>query len=181
MHFDSNVRVRGKITGTTRRAGALVIITWKDCTVTQGDRVLFQPEWGVFDMACGTKVVSVYGGAPDRGRYLMATEDFPQRLGFQKTNLTDENIALNELYFRARRLRERGVRPESLQQLTEIHSELVASHPHDWLLRMELLELDQLWKLQAPWRGQVLAKLAELAKSNVEIEKMIRRGMELLT
>ncbi len=181
LQFDSNVRVRGTITGTTRRAGALVIITWKDCTVVQGDRVLFQPEWGVFDMACGTKVVSVYGGAPDRGRYLMATEDFPRRLGFQKTNLTDENIALNELYARVRKLRERGLRPESAQQLAEIHAQLLTGHPHDWLLRMELLELDQTWKLQAPWRSQVLAKLAEIAKTNMEIEKMIRRGMELLT
>jgi phenylalanine-4-hydroxylase len=181
LQFDSNVRVRGTITSTTRRAGALVIITWKDCTVTQGDRVLFQPEWGVFDMACGMTVTSVYGGAPDRGRYLMATEDFPKRLGFQKTNLTDDNLALNELYAQVRKVRERGPRAESLQQLTTIHASFAARYPQDWLLRMELLELDQSWKLQAPWRGQVLSKLAEIAKANLEVEKMIRRGMELLS
>jgi phenylalanine-4-hydroxylase len=180
LQFDSNVRVRGTITGTTRRAGALVVITWKDCTVTQGERVLFQPEWGVYDMACGMTVSSVYGGAPDRGRYMMATEDFPRRLGFQKTNLTDENIALNELYVRLRKVRDRGLRSDSLAQLTEIHAKLASDFPQDWLLRMELLELDQTWKLQAPWRSPVLAKLAEMAKSNPETEKMIRRGMELL-
>ncbi|NDD92419.1 aromatic amino acid hydroxylase, partial [bacterium] len=97
MQFESNVLVRGKISGTVRREGRVVIITWENCTVSLGDKILFEPNWGVYDMACGARVASVFGGAPDVGRYLISTEGLPQRRGFQKTNLTDENIGLNEL------------------------------------------------------------------------------------
>ena len=181
LRFCSGVVVRGRISGTTRRAGRLVLIAWSECTVTHGDRMLFQPDWGVFDMACGSSVKSVYGGAPDRGRYLMATDAFPRRLGFQKTNLTDENIALDAIYARVRSIREHGRRSESLAELSAAHSKLESDFPHDWLLRMELLELDRLWGLRAPWKDAVLARLAAIARSDAEIEKMIRRGMELLS
>ncbi len=181
LHFDSNVRVRGKIQSTLRRAGALVVLTWEDCTVTLRDRVLFQPEWGVFDMACGQTVTSVFGGAPDRGRYLMATEEFPRKLGFQKTNLTDETIGLNELYLQVRRTREHGRRPESAAELASVHEALERDHPSDWLLRLELVELDKTWKLQSPWRPAVLTRLAQIARSSDEKEQLIRRGMELLS
>ena len=131
-------------------------------------------------MACGTSVKSVYGGAPDRAKYLIATEDFPRKLGFQKTNLTDENLGLNELYAQVRKIRERGLREDSLSQMSTIHAKLEAFHTDDWLLRMELLELDQSWSLRAPWRTSILARLAEIARANPDVERMIRRGMELL-
>jgi phenylalanine-4-hydroxylase len=36
------------------------LIRFKNCTVTYGETVLFQPEWGVYDMAVGKKVVSAF-------------------------------------------------------------------------------------------------------------------------
>jgi len=181
LQFESGVRVQGKVKSTTRREGKLVVLTWEDCTVTLGDRTLFQPEWGVFDMACGTRVASVFGGAPDRGRYLLEIEEFPNRTGFQKTNLTDENLYLNELYTHVRKTRDRGRSEGSLEELNRIHALLDERFPSDWLLRLELLELDQTWKLGAPWRSAVLSKLAVIASSDSVSERLIRRGMELLS
>ncbi|MBU6374705.1 MAG: aromatic amino acid hydroxylase [Bdellovibrionales bacterium] len=180
VQFESNVRVQGKIIGNVRRDGRVVIIRWEGCTVKLNDRVLFQPDWGVFDMACGSTVDSVFGGPPDMGRYLITTEESPRRKGFQKTNLTDDNLGLNKLYEIVRKVRDRGQREDSVTQLSGVFKELEVSHPQDWLLRLELLELEQLWKLAAHWRAPLLARLAEIARSNPEVEKMIRRGMELI-
>ncbi|MEN9723645.1 MAG: hypothetical protein RJB38_1631 [Pseudomonadota bacterium] len=178
--FDSNVRVRGKLVSSIRRAGNLAVLTFENCWVTLGDRILFRPEWGLYDLACGSAVSSVYGGAPDRAKYSIATETTPLQRGFQKTNLTDETIVLNELYSEVRRVRERGQREDTVERLNRVHEALERDHPSDWLLRMELLELDQLWRLFSPWRSAVLTRVAEIARSKPELAQVIRRGMELI-
>jgi phenylalanine-4-hydroxylase len=184
LEFDSGIRITGKVRAQTRIHGKLLVLTWEGCTVRFGDRTLFEPSWGVFDMACGGAVESVFGGAPDRGRYQMATGETPPRLGFQKTNLTDENLKLNDLYERVRRLRESGTSKQAPQNAAEIleqvHTQLASSYPEDWLLRWELLELEQLWKLKSPWRTAVTTRLAAIASRAPDREQMIRRGLELL-
>lgn len=184
LEFESGVKVTGKVRGQTRQDGRLLILSWENCTVEWNGRRLFEPSWGVFDMACGTQVPSVYGGAPDRGRYALDTQDSQKSLGFQKTNLTDENLVLNELYTEVRRLRESGPPKEAtdlaLQKLNSVFEELELNHPDDWLLRWEILELDHLWGLNSPWRSKILSKLAAFASKNKESEQLIRRGLELL-
>lgn len=184
LEFTSGVSVTGRVQEQLRRNDKLVLLSWENCTVRLGDRILFEPSWGTFDMACGTRVDSVYGGAPDRGRYLRDTDEFPRRLGFQKTNLTDDNLGLNELYSKFRRLRDTPTDATNSAQLTEPLSRLLdqldAEHPNDWLLRWEILEFEHGRKLKAPWRARVLTKLASIAASSKEKEQLIRRGMELL-
>src|SRR6185437_12967155 len=119
-----------------REGGKAVMVSFTDCYVSLGSELLFQPEWGVFDMICGEKVASVFGGAADRGRYLAATGGYRQTPGQQKSNLTDKNRALNELYARVRELREGEVAPP-VSALEDIHTELERVAPEDWLLRFE--------------------------------------------
>lgn len=185
LEFTSGVTLSGRVKDQLRRNGKLVVLSWEGCTVRLGERVLFDPSWGTFDMACGTRVDSVFGGAPDRGRYLRDTDEFPRRLGFQKTNLTDENLGLNRHYEEVRRLREapaNAMKPEALSAaLARILDRLDDEHPEDWLLRWEILELDHSRKLKAPWRPRILSRLASIAARSAEKEQLIRRGMELLT
>jgi phenylalanine-4-hydroxylase len=184
LEFASGVKVTGKVTGLLRRGGKLILLTWKDCRVVLGDRVLFDPAWGVFDMACGTAVESVFGGAPDRSRYLRDIDEFPRRVGFQKTNLTDENLGLNRYYEEVRRIRETSTPDGSEAGLTatlgKILDRLDEEHPNDWLLRWEILELDHTWKLKSPWRQKLLGRLATIAAQSLEKEQLIRRALELL-
>jgi phenylalanine-4-hydroxylase len=184
LEFESGVKVTGQVRAQTRLEGRLLILTWENCTVEWNGRKLFEPAWGVFDMACGTQIPSVFGGAPDRGRYLLDTqntEETQNRLGFQKTNLTDENLVLNELYAEVRKLRESGpLRDSAPKILSSIFERLESHHPDDWLLRWEILEIDHLWQLNSPWKSKVLSRLAAFASKDKESEQLIRRGLELL-
>ncbi len=66
LEFESGVVVEGKaITGTRDLRGKILIITLDNCTVTCGDEVLFHPDWGIYDMAIGTDVISAYAGPAD--------------------------------------------------------------------------------------------------------------------
>ncbi len=54
LEFESGLIIKGKaITGTRDLRGRILIISLKDCTVTYKDEILFQPEWGIYDMAIG--------------------------------------------------------------------------------------------------------------------------------
>ena len=53
-----------------RHDGKLVLITFSNCTVKNGERVLFDPAWGEYDMAVGERITSVFNGAADKDAYL---------------------------------------------------------------------------------------------------------------
>lgn len=184
MDFESGVTVEGELTSRLERGGKTLILAFKNCTVKLGSEVLFDPSWGTYDMACGSRVASVFGGAADRSRYLAATGGFGQPPAKPKTNLTESNRALNDLYARVRSLREQAPtdskKEELMKELTRIHDELEKNHRSDWLLRYELLELEHQHQLNSPWAGTIKTRLSEIAKTAKDKADMISRGLELL-
>lgn len=172
FEFDSGVVVEGKVRKVTRRMGRVLIISLEGCTVKRGDQILFKPEWGTFDLACGQRVVSVFGGAADRTQYMRAIGGFKQKPASQKTNATAANKELIPLYARVREIRESGRLDE--KALTLVHEELERKFPGDWLLRLELAEL------KGPWQPRVRARLQEIAAADKEKAEMISRGLALL-
>ena len=74
VKFLSGVCVRGVFIGSVYTHQKLQLLQFKDCEVTLGSQRLFEPSWGVYDMAVGLKVVSVFEGYADR---LKAQEEGP--------------------------------------------------------------------------------------------------------
>jgi hypothetical protein len=117
-------------------------------------------------------VKSVFGGAADRGRYLRATGGYRQKPGVQKTNLTAENKSLDKLYKMAREARESG-RPDS-KKLATVYDELEKRYPNEWLLCLELLELD------GPWQNRARARLENMKAQSKDLNELISRGLTIL-
>lgn len=182
MEFQSGAILEGVLRARTVRQGRNLILTFESCRVTRGSETLFDPSWGPFDLACGTRVVSVFGGAADRGRFLDATGGFKQEPRKPKSNLTPVNRDLNVLYARVRQLRETRKPSELPTELRRIHDELESRFPGDWLLRYELLELDSLHGLKCPWVNQARTRLDQIARggSGSSTAELIHRGMALL-
>ena len=181
LRFSSGISVEGKCTKIVRQDGRPILLSFEDCTVKHNAETLFQPEWGTYDMACGGQVVSVFGGAADRKKYLEATGGFKQDPGRQKSNLTEDNRDLNELYGKLRALREAGTwKKESTEALSDLHTLVQRRYPSEWLLRYELLELAMKQKLDLAWMDAVRMRLKEISQESPEKGKMISRGLELL-
>ena len=174
--FESGVNVEGTLKSRTEKNGHALLFSFEECKITHSEKVLFQPEWGTYDMACGGKVVSVHNGAADAPRYLEVTGGYKQLPRRQKTNLTNENRELNDLYAITRKARESG----NASGLDEVHELLEKKYPNDWLLRYELLELIKIRGLKAPWEKQVRKRLLEISTASKEKAEMIQRGLELL-
>jgi len=114
-----------------------VLISLDNCSVKLNEDCLYKPEWGPYDLSCGGKIVSVFGGPADWDNYYNNNSpalDTPH----QSTNLSKNNTELNELYKQVRILREDD-RPSN--DYLPILKKLYNEHPDDWLLCTEIYEI----------------------------------------
>jgi len=176
LAYASGLRVRGTFLGAHRERGKLVLLRWRDATVTYRDLVLHAPEHGPLDVTVGEQVVSVFQGAADK----TAFEDISlvPRERTIKVAHGARDRALQALYRRVREIRESG---EEAAGLGEIWRTLQADHPGDWLLAMELFELlDARPELDPVLREEVRAFLAGRRDENAELQTLIDWGFTLV-
>jgi len=138
LSFVGGVVVEGEvITGVRTIQGKIILISFKNCTVTYRDQILFRSEWGIYDMAVGSTIDSVYSGAADFNSFdvydKVAKETTP------KVVKSVELLSLETLYNQVRSIRNNS--KIDLAELTEIGNTLDTHYPDDWLLKHEIAEL----------------------------------------
>ncbi len=138
FEYESGITVEGlNITGIRNINGKLILIQFEDCTVTYKEEVLFKPEFGTFDLAIGSNIVSAYAGAADfrsfNNLYHLPTTTTV------KIDKDEQTIALEHLYEKVNELRNEAKVAEGA--ILTILEELKESHPTDWLLAVELYEV----------------------------------------
>jgi phenylalanine-4-hydroxylase len=180
LPFASGLILEGIWVDSCQRNGRSILLSFEECTIRDPRRgqILYQPEWGRFDLACGATVTSVFGGAADRPRYFEAIDDQNHSPGQPKTNLTEHNRQLNIWYARVREIREQNSVSHHIQELQTIATQVAQTHPQDWLLTLELVEL-----LQTPEPAlavQLQRRLDQLAAHSLETANLIARGLEVL-
>src|SRR5437016_3460109 len=134
--FESGVTVEGKVEKLLRRDGQLLLVTFSNCTVKYGDRVLFDPTWGTYDMAMGERIASVFNGAADKDAYNQVALVPKERT--IKVPSDAKRRRLENLYAQVRQIRESKTGYERLGEIWETQQ---AEHPEDWLLSMEIFEV----------------------------------------
>ena len=138
LEFEGGVKVEGEvITGTRDLRGRILLISFKNCTVTHFDTVLFHPDWGIYDMAVGVDIVSAYAGPADVNSY----EDLGKvsETKTHKINYSDSDRELYGLYDQVRQMREENTVSE--EAVLGIFSIVQEKFNNDWLLALELYEL----------------------------------------
>ena len=177
--FASGIELTGTLSRTFKDGKKNLILQFKNCSVTWGERILFQPEWGTFDMACGSKVVSVFGGAADRGKYATATDTLRQGIGKQKSGLKPEDQPLAELYAKVREVRESKDR-HRLNELTSVADMVLTRFRTDWLLPIEILEVYRQHGLSIPQSTELHTQIERIAGQRPELKDVVARGIALL-
>ena len=135
--FEGGIEVEGNVHSFRKnKYGKTLLIALSDCTVTYQDETLFMPEWGIYDMAVGEEVKSVFAGSADKDEYdsdAYVSPTTTQRI----TNHAPELLAL---YQKVRDIREKGC-SEKENELQEVFLEIKNRFSFDWLLSLEILEL----------------------------------------
>jgi phenylalanine-4-hydroxylase len=173
LEFESGVVVKGKaITGTRDLRGKILLITLDDCTVTFKDEILFQPAWGIYDMAIGKEVISAYAGAADVNSF-----DDMSKVSNTKTHKINYSATERELYNLYTQVREmRRTNSVSEEKVILIFNQLQSKFSKDWLLLLELYEVAI--KKEYAIEKEILKALHDL-KSNKSYTKLIENGLIL--
>lgn len=175
LEFEGNIKVSGEIiTGTRNLQGEILLIKFKNCTVTHGETVLFAPEWGIYDMAVGKKITSAFSGPADVSSFDMITHVPTSHTIKQKKSSKREE--LENLYLNIRKLREG--KPAEIT-LKEAFGAVTANHENDWLLSVEIAELAKKEK-HSDLIDKVLNHLEKVKTKRQEIAHLIDGGLALI-
>lgn len=173
LEFEGNIKVAGEIiTGSRNLRGEIILISFRNCTVKHNDLILFRPEWGIYDMAVGKKVISAFSGPADVNSFDMITH-VPKTKTI-KARKSEEREALEKLYAEVRRYREDHIE----ENLSSILDTLIHHHPNDWLLTLEIVELAKQRALS--FHEKALDHLLNVKERRPEIAHLITNGLNLL-
>lgn len=175
LEFEGDIKVSGEIiTGTRNIQGKILLIKFRNCTVTQGDTLLFSPDWGIYDMAVGKEVISAFSGPADVNSFDMINHVPSSKTIKQKK--TEEREELENLYQNIRNIRENR---EAEITLKEAFGAVSGCHPNDWLLSVEIAELAYK-NHNNDLMDKVMNHLENVKRRRPEIAHLITNGLDLI-
>ena len=175
LNFEGGVELKGVIiTGKRDIQGKIQLISFSDCSVKYKDEFLFKPEWGIYDMAVGKEVVSVFAGAADENSFV-SSYTAPNS---KSINIiySEKDLRLHELYGQIKSIRE----SESIdiKKIEIIYNELMLDFPTEWLILLEIYEI--LSESEFEMLDKIKKSLIELRK-NHKYTDLIDNGLKLIT
>src|SRR5258705_5773835 len=175
VEFVSGVVIAGKVENILRRDDKLLLITFSNCSAKYGDRVLFNPDWGIYDMAIGERISSVFNGAADKDAYNQVTLVPKDRT--IKVPSDAKRKRLEKLYAQVRKIRESQAGYERLGEIWETQQ---AEHPEDWLLSMEIFEILDATDQQRELKTRIEKFLNERKAKTKDLSTLISWGFRLV-
>ena len=175
IEFVSGIVVSGKVENILHDDGKLLLIKFSNCTAEYGDRVLFNPDWGMYDMAVGERINSVFNGAADKDAYNQVALIPKERT--IKVPSDAKRKRLENLYAQVRKIRQSQAGYERLGEIWETQQ---AEHPEDWLLSMEIFEILDATDQQRALKTKIEKFLNEKKAKTKDLSTLISWGFRLV-
>ena len=176
LSFENGILVEGKLVGQTYMENKLVLLSFADCKVSDMEgNVFFEPAWGMFDMAIGDNIVSVFNGSADK-------KIFEDQLHISEQPTHQQNYTAKDLQYQSllkqiRAYREQGKSDDSLNQIWQA---IQNDFETDWLGAMELLELADTMPTQQVLADALRAQLNTQSKKYPAFSKLIKDGLKII-
>ncbi len=176
LTFESGITVSGTVKKILSTDGKTQLITFENCRVTdRHGKILFDPSWGVYDMAVGEKITSVFCGAADKDAFVEIAYKSNTETHHQ---VYDKNtIELHELYQQVRNRRHTG---GDFGFLGNVWLRLQKNHYDDWLCALEILEILDHEEVETDVANEIRTFLEQKAINQPELKKLISDGFYLI-
>ena len=178
LKFQNNISVHGKIKNILKDYSRILLITFTECTVKHDDDILFQPEWGNYDLICGDKITSVFGGPSDSEKFYMhinSDDEKYNQYNIKRSN--DENRNLNKLFEKIDNLNKSK---KNISKLYKIYQEMIKKSIDDWLLKYQFLEFTNCNR-DIDWINDIYIDLKKISNRNNDLSRAIKRGLNLFS
>jgi phenylalanine-4-hydroxylase len=175
LEFESGLKVEGILESLTRQKGMILLLSFSGCKVTFRERILFEPSWGIFDMAVGERIISAFSGPADPFAFKL---EYP--VPKEKTHKiihTEKAQRLHNLYQSVRDYREKV---NGNLDFGGIWKELQRDYPTEWLLPMEILELVKNLPEYHTVEAGIRDFLSNVIIREKELKSLVENGLVLI-
>lgn len=176
LHFNSGIKVEGVLKSEDRSITHLRLLSFTECTVSLNKQILFQPDWGDFDMVIGSEVTSVFSGPADRKAYGIADAFVKKTVPTRKYSEIEKLKHSIYLDIRTQREKKTALPKEVISQWIE---SLKLNAPNEWLAFLEILELSCQTPDLADHSLACKKELLRIQKSYPEKSEYIELGLQL--
>ena len=174
--FESGVQVSGTVLNILKNGDKIILISFENCTVLDQDlKVLFLPEWGIYDMAVGEKIVSVFNGVADKSKCIIQESVATQKS--ENHSFSAEELRLQAIYATIRQIREKK---EEFAKLPELAQEIMEVYPQDWLSLLEIYEIAKTADFDHSFSTDLRNHLNTKIKENPNFSKLISDGLMVI-
>jgi phenylalanine-4-hydroxylase len=176
LAFENGILVEGKLVGQTYKDDKLILLSFADCKVTDKEgNVFFEPAWGMFDMAIGDAIISVFNGTADK--HTIEDQLYVSEQSTHQPNYTEQDLAYQSLFSQIRNYREQGKSDGSLNQIWQA---IKNNFQTDWLGAMELLELADTIPTEQVLAGALRTYLNAQSTAYPAYSKLIKDGLKII-
>lgn len=172
--FTSGLKVKGILAETVRKEGKLILLRFNECEVGFEGKILYEPSWGMYDMAVGSSIISCFSGPADPVAFELNYKAPSEKT--HKLQHTSKAVGLFSLYQKVNEIRGKKI---PVKDLEEVWKDLQANHPDDWLCALEILELLGHQK-EDPLFRNIKSFLDSRKAENETLKKLIEDGYAVL-
>lgn len=177
LEFESGIKVLGNLKSIIRKNGKLLLLSFFDCTVlNQNNEYLFQPDWGIYDMAVGEKIISVFTGTADKSKFNVFTSKSESKA--IPIEHSDKQIELFNIYSKIKKMRENN--SFTYNDLVQIYSQIKSDFSEDWLIKLEILELTKSANFTNGLSNSIISDLTIQKEQSEEFDNLISSGLDLI-
>ena len=174
LEFEGGIAISGEIiTGTRNLLGQIILVTFKNCIVSFKEKVLFQSDQELYNMAVGQEIVSAFNGPADLASFELVTHPISTT---QKSELPEVQSKLEQYYEQVRHFREGKNTTISRHKVFEATA---TDYPNDWLLSIELYELAKA-NGDIDFAKEIAAHLEMVKLKNPKVGHLIDDGLGLV-
>jgi len=176
LNFVSGITVSGIVKRVLTIEDKNLLIAFADCTVKdeKGD-ILFDPSWGVYDMAVGEKITSVFCSAADKDAFEEIV--YKSNTNTHHVEYDGRTLELHKLYQQVRNRRHKG---GDFGFLGNVWMKLRKNHYDDWLCALEILEILDHEETEPQLAAEIRSFLEDKVKNELALKKLINDGLYLI-
>lgn len=176
LNFVNGFKVEGLLQNIVREGQKILYLTWTDCSVYRGSQKYYDPSWGEFDMVVGEAVTSVFGGPADRAAYGHYEMGGVSTQPGRKSAFSNTEKKIFACYSKIRDLRENQSGSINADR-SAVAEDVLKNYRGEWLLTLEVLELAHQKEQDLQIEKLALKSLKEPNTTDVEVIKMIAKGV----
>ncbi len=151
-------------------------MSFENCKVTDEEgNIYFDPSWGIYDMAIGDSITSVFNGTADKNIFEDQLYVSPKRT--YQHNYTQQDLKYQNIFQQIRNYRTQNEKDNSLLKIWET---LKVDFKEDWLGALEILELSDTDPAKLDLANEIRAYLNSQMVKYPKFEKLIKDGLKII-